>query len=1057
MCSGNQSLSALPAALVRLLLPVLLLTSLAACRQTPPPVPRLLDTTVIDAPAPGQPATVALEPGPEPVLLLIEAPGVNLQSRIVHGSDDAPAVLSDIAVDFLRTAPVWHLLEPATGETAAPGNSLRLEIRTIHALADRQVHITRYALDASTRSGAAQLEAWREFTRGLQYTEGEAAEAWEPRLAALQAASRAFSRLGLRHEALWSRYFHAYFAYYPLYRYSEALADVEDIIEEAASLDDPRLLLLAHQLSGQIRIEREADADPARALADYERAQQAFTRARRIAEETENAFELIWATNNSGITWHYQDRPEEALEQYARALERSMQGGDSYLVYLIGTNMAVAHEKLGRITQSIDTLLRMFDSLDEHTQPHEVEHLLNLLGMYYIKLYRFPEALEVLDRAIALSQEQGRVESLGRNRLLLAEAYREMGQSDKSRLNLELAIPDLEASRNGRGLRRAYDLRADLERRDGEFTAMRDDRSRQEQYLATDADHAEWLSGAARDAEAAGDPARAAALFDESANRYASTPFREHEVLNRLHACRLVDPPAPSCALEALEDDYAVLAAAQASVPALEGRYVWARLQTGSGQQEAALATLQKLITDMQYLRQRLPGVLGAWYWDARREIFDTYMHLALNDRDGPGATGARALSALLWLRGTGAGLAAPAADPADRGDADFTETARVLLAQRAQAQSAEETERAQRQLDQHLLLSRPGDLSGPPMSAAEVVERTRALPEGWSLLTFYAAPDAIYAWTGDRNGLRLHRLPWTDGTPRQLARLKETLRAIAYPPLEQELAEWGTRLIEPLRAHLAERVLFVGSGVFSDFPIEALKVDGEHLLQQHAFMNLAEGFELRTAVERLQRPLQPQNILLAGNPTDLDRGQAELAGTAAELAAIRSRFPNAHTELLAGPDLTRERLTGPGLNNADLVHIASHAVIDRAYPEFSSIRLSGRGDLGAETLTPADLGQQRLQSRLVVLSACSTVGVNRFEFDTHLGFVSAFLEHGSEGVVASLWPVPDQHTARLMSRFYTLAREADLATALRAAKLESISNGDGAPRLWAAFQLFLR
>ncbi|NNJ66119.1 MAG: CHAT domain-containing protein, partial [Xanthomonadales bacterium] len=95
----------------------------------------------------------------------------------------------------------------------------------------------------------------------------------------------------------------------------------------------------------------------------------------------------------------------------------------------------------------------------------------------------------------------------------------------------------------------------------------------------------------------------------------------------------------------------------------------------------------------------------------------------------------------------------------------------------------------------------------------------------------------------------------------------------------------------------------------------------------------------------------------------------------------------------------------------------------------------------------------------LVVLSACETTGSNRFAFDSHLGFVTEFLQAGAGSVVASLWPVPDQGTDRFMSRFYArlLAGEST-AQALAYAKRQGLAETPaGAGLDWVAFQLYTR
>jgi CHAT domain-containing protein/tetratricopeptide (TPR) repeat protein len=1037
---------------IALVLPLLI--AVVGCTRGPAPDPQLLASESIGPPLPGPRVTVPLVAGAGALLIRIDGRDANLRSRIRDGQG---RVVSEVALDFLRSAPAWHLLEQAAGDAA-----FVLEIEPVHATRQARITVNQLALDAITRAGRAQLNAWRRLCRGLQATRGEAAEDWAANLAALSAAQQAFARLGQEEHALWAAYFKAYFEYYPLYRYSEALAASEVLGERAERLELPVLKLLTHQLAGQIRIEGETSADEEEARVNYLIAQQEFAAALELARGIDNGFEAVWALNNSGITYYYQGAPERAVQRYATALDRAIDLRDAYLVQLIGTNMAVAHEKLGHLEEAIATLQRMLQELDPAEAPLETEHVLNLLGLYYLKLYRFPEALDVLGRAITMAQRAGRAESLGRNRLLLALAYRELGQADKSRLNLQLAIPDLEASRNGRGLRSALALSADLHRLQGAFADMRADRAQQERFLATDAYRAEWLAGRARDAEAAGASAEAVERYRESAALFATTPYREQGWLAELRACVLASETGArnGCSTSELQTAYRSLTALQASVPALEARYLWARLHALEGNSGEALENLRELIAEMQFLRLSLPGVLGAWYWEARREIFDLYMSLQLGAAGPRDEVAAKSLRALLWLRGAGATeVTEPEAETRAAESDAFAREARALLAERQQAETAEAAERAQRLIDQHLLASRPLlAVARAPLDAAEIERQWRSLPPGWSVLTYYLAPQRLYAWTADRRGLALHDLGDAAGLYAQVAEVKENLRVINYPSIDTELAGLGERLLEPLRDALGENIVFIGAGVLSDFPLEALIVDGDYLLRHHNVVNLVSGFDLVGAIGRLQEPFAPQQIFLAGNPSALDPGQPQLAGSAAELLAVQEAFPKAELVRLEGPNLTLERLNGADFGRADLVHLASHAVIDRAYPEFSYIRLSGRGEHGPEMLTPADLRGRRITAQLAVLSACSTVGLNRFEYDTRLGFVSEFLQRGASQLLASLWPIPDRATVPVMADFYREAKRApDLAQALRATKLRAATAPGASPGHWAAFQLFSR
>ena len=145
--------------------------------------------------------------------------------------------------------------------------------------------------------------------------------------------------------------------------------------------------------------------------------------------------------------------------------------------------------------------------------------------------------------------------------------------------------------------------------------------------------------------------------------------------------------------------------------------------------------------------------------------------------------------------------------------------------------------------------------------------------------------------------------------------------------------------------------------------------------------------------------------------------------------------------------------------SGADLIHIASHGTIDFEYPELSRLILSGQPYGGTpDYLTPLDIRQVSIKADLVVLSACETTGHNNFHFDSHLGFVSEFLQMGAGAVIASLWPVSDQNTHKFMVNFYSALLEgAQIPDALIRTKREHLHTLQGSSiRNWASFQIYI-
>jgi hypothetical protein len=154
-------------------------------------------------------------------------------------------------------------------------------------------------------------------------------------------------------------------------------------------------------------------------------------------------------------------------------------------------------------------------------------------------------------------------------------------------------------------------------------------------------------------------------------------------------------------------------------------------------------------------------------------------------------------------------------------------------------------------------------------------------------------------------------------------------------------------------------------------------------------------------------RPVQPEAArarLLVGV------SDAALPHIDGEVAALRNLFDSA--VVLAGEAAT-ERAFRRCAPDAEVIHLASHAVFRQDNPLFSTIKLADGW------LSLNDLYSMRLRVWLVALSACET-GVNDvLAGDELVGLARGFFQAGAGSVVVSLWAVNDASTARLMQRFY--------------------------------------
>ena len=130
----------------------------------------------------------------------------------------------------------------------------------------------------------------------------------------------------------------------------------------------------------------------------------------------------------------------------------------------------------------------------------------------------------------------------------------------------------------------------------------------------------------------------------------------------------------------------------------------------------------------------------------------------------------------------------------------------------------------------------------------------------------------------------------------------------------------------------------------------------------------------------------------------------------------------------------------------ADVIHLASHAVFRQDNPLFSAVRLADGW------LSLYDLYGMRLRAGLVTLSACETGVGDVLAGDELVGLARGFFQAGAAAVVVSLWAVNDASTARLMRRFYAhLESGRAVAAAMRLAQIEQRRELPH-PYYWAPF-----
>ncbi len=286
-------------------------------------------------------------------------------------------------------------------------------------------------------------------------------------------------------------------------------------------------------------------------------------------------------------------------------------------------------------------------------------------------------------------------------------------------------------------------------------------------------------------------------------------------------------------------------------------------------------------------------------------------------------------------------------------------------------------------------------------------------------------------------------------------------------------------------------RVVIVSDGALQYIPFASLPTENNNLLsKRHQIVNLPSSSvlaSLRTNQTRkrsnkkqiailadpvfsksdIRLPqkqvpgtenLEDENVRSAIYSSDLKLSR--LTGTRQEAEAIVAFVPQSERITVYDWNANLEFATSPELSNYNIVHFATHGILDSERPQLSSIVLSLFDEQGKPQngfLRLHEVFNLNVPADLVVLSACETGLGKEIKGEGLVGLTRGFMYAGATRVLVSLWKVDDAATAEFMTQFYRLMLQDDLtpAEALNATQRYMQEHPDwNHPYYWAAFTL---
>jgi tetratricopeptide (TPR) repeat protein len=328
-----------------------------------------------------------------------------------------------------------------------------------------------------------------------------------------------------------------------------------------------------------------------------------------------------------------------------------------------------------------------------------------------------------------------------------------------------------------------------------------------------------------------------------------------------------------------------------------------------------------------------------------------------------------------------------------------------------------------------------------------------RSLPDSTAVLAWVTGRggEATTGFVLSREAGRAVALPPGDSLGPEIQRFAVALES--GTPARSLARRLSDRLFNPLTAALPRdvvRLVLVPDGPLHRLPFDALVLsDGKTALERYT-MTLAPSVRVAAALWTSSRAEPGRRGVLAFGDPVFAPDEPDLPRLRASREEVRLVSRSARAEVRSRRDASEAELKRLAGSARGVLHLATHARVEDSGLLSSALFLSpGGGEdgrVGVEEI--AALG---LETDLVVLSACSTIGGAIVSGEGIQGLTAPFLETGARAVLAIQWPIRDGALVPVIGRFYEgMARGLGAADALHAARLEAFRAG-ASPTVWAA------
>jgi CHAT domain-containing protein/tetratricopeptide (TPR) repeat protein len=873
-------------------------------------------------------------------------------------------------------------------------------------------------------------------------------------------------------------------------RAAEIAADAFDASDDAAGMQNAATLRAAAEL--ELASAMNAGTQGAEQKALYDAADRRLQQAAKYFGEHGLPVRAAYAVNMRGIRALNVGAYEEAGVFFSKAVEMARANEDVAEQAKSLANLAWVHRLRGFISQAAAEYESLLPMVDRERQAYQYGALLANYGFCLIALGDFDRALELHTEALELFTKMGDEDERATELAALGGLYLRVGDTNRALETLRAAIVAQERLSDARGLASTLRVAANASSSVGQHDIALEYLRRSAQIDANPHDVARTRVLIAGELRMLGNTRAAESELSQAlASTNALARANALEERARLRQVRR-DSAGAVADLREADRQYTQIGF---DFSRIDTNTQLSQLLLASGDVAGASATADEAVSIVRRIRVKSANpewrarFLSAQYSPFEARIAADLASGAPGDvtavwRGFRTAEEVRARSLADQLAFDPGGTQSRQDSEGDALRARLT-SQQLRLESRVQRQDADEAgtlelrrdiEETRAQIDAHRL--RQAAVESSETTLPDTLRRVQdKLPPDTVVLAYFVGDARTHAWLMSRKTLRHTLLPGRETIERAI----DAAFAIQAGPAEVREAErkLGAMLLaDQLDGVTEKRMLVIPDGPLNGVPFAALPVPraAADLLIDRFVLGYAPSLAL--AMQSAPHVhAQSTRVAVISDPVYApDDRRLPALGTGGNFRGSRQASPNKLTRLpysaleakavvttfgvkdtieLAGFDATPARVLQLASSNLAVLHFATHAVARKDSPEQSALFLSEYAPDGAlipdSRLTANDITRNGLRADVVVLSGCATGDGGSLRGEGVLGLTYGFLANGSGSVVASLWPVEDASTARLMNEFYRAYRiSGRAAESLRTAQLRT--RGAAGTQAWSSF-----